>query len=302
MNVSTSDLVSIKPFAKAVVYGSYPVVLILVVGLFELLVFSGLSLILSSYLSVVVGAVLITCHEVFLPYRSEWKPGIADIRNDALFMVTVQIAVPFLLSISLVLWVAEFLRSFGTTVQPVWPHELPIVVQAALMLLVADFFRYWMHRAFHKFTFLWRFHAVHHSPHKLYWLNVGRFHPIEKAVQFLVDALPFALLGVSDDVLSIYFVFFAINGFFQHSNCLVRLGPLNYVVSGPELHRWHHSEYIEESDRNFGNNLIVWDLLFGTRLLPDDREVGALGLLNRHYPTGFLVQMKTPFIRGLEGN
>ena len=30
------------------------------------------------------------------------------------------------------------------------------------------------------------------------------------------------------------------------------------------------------------------------------RDVGPLGLLNRQYPTGFLDQMKTPFIRGLE--
>ena len=147
---------------------------------------------------------------------------------------------------------------------------------------------------------MWRYHAVHHSPHRLYWLNVGRFHPIEKAVQFGVDTLPFALLGVSTEVLAAYFVFYAVNGFFQHSNCDVRLGPLNYLVSGPELHRWHHSEFAEESDTNFGNNLIIWDLVFGTRFLPADREVGRLGLVNRDYPLGFLAQMTTPFVPGLD--
>ena len=123
---------------------------------------------------------------------------------------------------------------------------------------------------------------------------------MEKALQYGVDALPFALLGVAPDVLAAYFVFYAINGFFQHSNCRVRLGPLNYVVSGPELHRWHHSEFAEESDNNFGNNLIIWDILFGTRFLPRDREVGPLGLVNRNYPMGFVAQMRTPFIGGLE--
>ena len=147
---------------------------------------------------------------------------------------------------------------------------------------------------------MWRLHAVHHSPHRLYWMNVGRFHPIEKAIQYAVDTLPFALLGVAPDVLAAYFVFYALNGLFQHSNCDVRLGPLNYLVSGPELHRWHHSELPKESDHNFGNNLIIWDVLFGTRFLPD-REVGPLGLTNRRYPTGFLAQMRTPFMRGLEG-
>ncbi len=58
--------------------------------------------------------------------------------------------------------------------------------------------------------------AVHHSPHRLYWLNVGRFHPAEKAVQYCVDVLPFVLMGVGDDVLAAYFVFYALNGFCQH--------------------------------------------------------------------------------------
>ena len=80
----------------------------------------------------------------------------------------------------------------------------------------------------------------------------------------------------------------------------MRLGPLNHIVSGPELHRWHHSEFSHESDTNFGNNLIVWDWLFGTRFLPADREVGRLGLVNRDYPTGFLAQMTTPFVPGLD--
>lgn len=285
---------------KAVIYGSYPIVLVLGIVLFEVLAGLGLSVTISAYVAVAAGAAVITLHEILLPCRKEWRPGISDIGSDVLFMVIVQIALPFLLSISLVLLIADYFRSADIAIDSAWPHDTPIVVQAMLMLLVADFFRYWMHRAFHKFTFMWRFHAVHHSPHQLYWLNVGRFHPIEKAVQYSVDALPFALLGVSNDVLAAYFVFYALNGFFQHSNCLVRLGPLNYLISGPELHRWHHSEIVDESDTNFGNNLIVWDLLFGTRFLPDDREVGPLGLVNRNYPTGFLVQMKTPFIRGLE--
>ena len=132
------------------------------------------------------------------------------------------------------------------------------------MLAMADFLRYWLHRAFHRFPFMWAFHAVHHSPHRLYWLNVGRFHPLEKAVQYLADALPFALLGVSPEVLSAYLVFYAINGFFQHSNCRVRLGPLNYIVAGPELHRWHHSDGMAMSgntcclgNRTLGNGTLI---------------------------------------------
>ncbi|MFQ5566823.1 MAG: sterol desaturase family protein, partial [Paracoccaceae bacterium] len=90
-----------------------------------------------------------------------------------------------------------------------------------------------------------------------------------------------------------YFVFYAVNGFFQHSNVDARLGPLNWLVAGPELHRWHHSRIVRESNTNFGNNLIVWDALFGTRYLPE-RQVGVLGLLNRAYPKDFLGQTLAP--------
>lgn len=287
--------------SRLVAAGSYPVVMMGGFALYAGFTGMGLSATPASFAAVLIGAVLITLHEIKLPNREAWKPGAGEIGNDAAFMVTVQVALPYLLSITLVIAISDYLKASDVMVRGFWPHDLPVAAQAGLMLLAADFPRYWMHRAFHKFTALWRLHAVHHSPHRLYWLNVGRFHPIEKATQYAVDALPFALLGVSNEVLAAYFVFYALNGFFQHSNCKLRLGPLNYIVSGPELHRWHHSEVEKESDTNFGNNLILWDLLFGTRFLPDDREVGPLGLLNRHYPVGFLAQMKTPFIRGQEG-
>lgn len=280
---------------------AYPGVMGLCLGMFAVLRAAGASAESSAFLAVGAGAALVTWLEAVLPYRRSWAPARGDVANDLTFMVAVQIIVPkflsFLVAVSLAGWVA----GAGWAPEGWWPHALPPAAQAVLMLLAADFFRYWLHRASHEWSIpLWRLHAVHHSPHKLYWLNVGRFHPIEKAVQFLVDSLPFILVGVSQEVLAIYFVFYAVNGFFQHCNIDVRLGILNYVVSGPELHRWHHSWRPRESNHNYGNNLIVWDLLFGTRFLPSDREVERLGLLNRRYPLDFLHQLGTPFIKGAD--
>ena len=286
--------------ARVIVVVSYPAVIAFGLGLYVALATEGVHVTSASYIAVLAGAALVTLHELRWPCRAEWRPDLREVGADMLFMLVVQVALPFLLSITLVIFVAERLRDGGLTVSGLWPHDWPVAAQAVLMLAAADFFRYWLHRAFHQYEFMWRYHAVHHSPHRLYWLNVGRFHPIEKAVQFAADTLPFALVGVSTEVLAAYFVFYAINGFFQHSNCDVRLGPLNYIVSGPELHRWHHSEFSQESDTNFGNNLIIWDVLFGTRFLPAERAVGRLGLVNRTYPTGFIAQMKTPFVPGLD--
>jgi sterol desaturase/sphingolipid hydroxylase (fatty acid hydroxylase superfamily) len=241
---------------------------------------------------VLLGATAILILELFGPYRPAWFPSRDDVVQDGIFLVVVQIALPPLLALVVLGQAASLLGSVPRA--SFWPHAWPIAAQALSMLLIADLFRYWVHRACHGWAPLWRLHAVHHSPQALYFLNVGRFHPVEKLLQFMVDSAPFLLIGVAPEVIAAYFVFYAVNGFFQHCNADVRLGWLNWIVSGPELHRWHHSRTVRESDRNFGNNLILWDALFGTRFLPAERQVGELGLKNRRYPKNFIAQTLVP--------
>ena len=47
--------------------------------------------------------------------------------------------------------------------------------------------------------------------------------------------------------------------------------------------------------RSHGNTVIVWDLLFGTWFLPNNRDVEALGLRDTGYPSTFLGLMRAPF-------
>lgn len=277
---------------------AYPAVMIFSFGLFGGLASAGLSHRWATMVAVAVAAGLVTAHELFWPHRDDWRPGRRDVANDLLFLALVQMILPPLLGFLLVSAAATLAE--GQAAVAIWPHHWPAPAQMVLMLLVADFLRYWLHRAAHNYRPVWRFHAVHHAPKHLYALNVGRFHPIDKTLQYAVDALPFLLIGVHGEVLSLYFVFYAVNGFYQHCNGDIRLGPLNYLISGPELHRWHHSRLPRESNANYGNNLIVWDLLFGTYFRPAGRVVGELGLVNRDYPQGFLSQMWSPFVSGLD--
>ena len=62
-----------------------------------------------------------------------------------------------------------------------------------------------------------------------------------KTGQFFLDSLPFVLLGVMPEVIGTYFVFYAINGFFQHCNIDLKFGWMSRVFSTAELHRWHHA-------------------------------------------------------------
>ncbi|MEM9892088.1 MAG: sterol desaturase family protein [Actinomycetota bacterium] len=278
---------------------TYPVVMAAAVGLLSAGFGGGLPLPVAAYGAAAVAAVAITVLETVRPHRRAWRPDRRAVANDAVFLVGVQMLLPTLVSAAAVFGLSALVGD-ATPLRGWWPHEWPVAAQVALMLVTGDLLRYWLHRACHTWTPLWRFHAVHHSPQGLYWLNVGRFHPLEKVGQLALDSLPFVVLGVGEDVLAGYFVLYAVNGFFQHSNCRVRLGPLNWVISGPELHRWHHSRIIAESNGNYGNNLIVWDALFGTRFLPADREVDELGLLNRNYPDGFGAQLVAVFRPGLD--
>ncbi len=257
----------------------------------------GFSILVSTYTPVIIAALVMCGLEIFIPHRDSWNAESEDVKNDLLYMGLVQILLPKFLSFFFAITLISYLQSTNLLFLQIWPGHLPIYIQAILMLLGADFFRYWLHVASHKWNILWKLHSVHHSPSKLYWINVARFHPVEKILQFLLEVLPFIVLGVGQEVLSLYFIFYAVNGFFQHSNIKLRLGFLNYIVSGPELHRWHHSVEIRESNQNYGNNLIIWDLLFGTWFLPEYKEVDELGLEDKTYPSDFINQIKAPFIK-----
>jgi ornithine lipid hydroxylase len=285
---------------RVIQYGAYPAVLLGSIWGNVSLMEAGAGMLLATYLPVTIGTLLVIWLEAQMPYRVSWKPSGKEAAEDSAFLALVHVVWPKLLSIGAAVLLFELWNGRDWFTYAWWPREWPIPVQAVVMALMVDSTRYWLHRISHEWEPLWRFHAVHHSPHRLYTLNVGRFHPVDKSLQFLLDALPFIVMGVSPAVLCLYFVFYAVNGFFQHSNVDVKLGWLNYVMSGPELHRWHHSMVKEESNHNYGNHLIVWDWLFGTRYLPSDREVGLLGLVNRRYPEGFLAQMSAPFVAGLD--
>jgi sterol desaturase/sphingolipid hydroxylase (fatty acid hydroxylase superfamily) len=70
---------------------------------------------------------------------------------------------------------------------------------------------------------------------------------------------------------------------------------MNWILAGPELHRFHHSASFEESNTNFGSNLIIWDVIFRTRHLPKDMHVAAIGLEEKVFQHNYWQQLAVPF-------
>jgi sterol desaturase/sphingolipid hydroxylase (fatty acid hydroxylase superfamily) len=178
-----------------------------------------------------------------------------------------------------------------------WPSDWHLLAQLALSFVIVEFFQYWAHRLMHETDILWRFHATHHSAPRLYWLNSARFHIVDIALLNLGFTIPLIALGADARVLSLWLVASAIHGLFQHANLSVRCGALNWIFSMAELHRWHHSRTERESNTNYGSNLILWDIVFGTRFLPADREppadIGIAGL--SAFPMTWWQQLLSPF-------
>jgi len=269
----------------------YPLILAGAICAYAVAIDSGAHPLLAAYPPIVATGIAIVLLEIKFAERADWRPRWIDVQADAAFMLLIQVIVPRILAATAVVAIADWRHERSPS--ELWPQEWPLSAQVLLMVLAVDFMRYWLHRACHNWMPLWRLHEVHHSPDILYVLNVARFHPLEKALHFCFDSLPFLLLGVGPEVLAGYFLLYSVNGFFQHSNLRLRYGWLNYVVGSAETHRWHHARDPRMANCNFSNTTIVWDLLFRTWYLPG--PVGDIGIMNRAYPKGFWAQMATPF-------
>jgi sterol desaturase/sphingolipid hydroxylase (fatty acid hydroxylase superfamily) len=269
----------------------YPLFVGGAIAAFGMMLVAGFSTAAAAYLPVIAVGIIIVALEWRFPERLDWRATRFDVKADALFMALVQVALPqalvFLTLLAFAGWMHENVQSAW------WPHDWPLAAQAVAMVLAVDFTRYWLHRACHRFDVLWRLHEVHHSPDILYVLNVGRFHPLEKALHFGLDSVLFLLLGVAPEVIACYFLLYSVNGLFQHSNVRLRYGWLNYVVGSAETHRWHHARDPKTANCNFSNTTIVWDLIFGTWHPPG--PVVDIGIMDRSYPKNFWSQMVTPF-------
>src|SRR6516162_2997880 len=57
--------------------------------------------------------------------------------------------------------------------------RMPWILQFFLAVVIADVAEYFVHLAFHKVPFLWRFHAVHHSSKALDWIAGSRSHFVD---------------------------------------------------------------------------------------------------------------------------
>jgi len=172
---------------------------------------------------------------------------------------------------------------------------LPIAAQVVAIVCVSDLAQYWIHRLFHTVPALWRVHAVHHSSEAMDWLAGSRLHVIDVLATRGLVLVPVFLLGFDRRALYAYLVLVSFHAVFIHANVRWRFGWLDYVITTPRGHHWHHA--VRPIDKNFAVHLPILDRLFGTQHLPGDAWPDRYGVHEPTVPEGWWAQLTYPFRR-----
>jgi sterol desaturase/sphingolipid hydroxylase (fatty acid hydroxylase superfamily) len=153
-----------------------------------------------------------------------------------------------------------------------WPLWLKTIVA----LVAAELGYYWAHRLSHEIPFLWRFHSIHHSAEQIDFLVNTRAHPVDFVFSRFCALIPVYILGLGGPktadgslVPVIATLITTSWGFFIHANLRWRFGPLEWIISTPAFHHWHHT-LSGPINRNYSSTLPWLDRIFGTHYLPKE--------------------------------
>lgn len=238
-------------------------------------------------------AIAIFCLERIMPHEARWNESDGQFWADIGHTLLSKSAVQVLIIVPALTGIGALASDEGAAW---WPRGWPVAVQIALGLFIAELGFYWAHRLCHEIRPLWRFHAVHHSVTRLWFVNTGRFHFIDTMVSVAFGLGVALAFGMPQEIIVWVSAITAFVGLLTHANAEMRTGVLDYVFNTPALHRWHHSRVPEEGNRNYGENLMIYDLAFGTHFIARRHPPVDIGI-NEPMPATLRAQIAHPFKR-----
>jgi sterol desaturase/sphingolipid hydroxylase (fatty acid hydroxylase superfamily) len=225
--------------------------------------------------------------EARLPYKPAWRDDdgqlVQDLSHTLLNKGLVQLLIVELMALGII----------GNEHHTATAN-LALPFQVAFGLVISEIGLYCAHRLAHEWPLLWRCHAVHHSVKRLWLVNTGRFHFVDSLAS-VAAGVPFLLIsGISMDAIVWVSAITAYIGILTHCNVDVECGWLNYVFNTPNLHRWHHSTERAEGNTNYGENLMLWDIVLRTFLYKKGSDIQRIGIAEK-MPHRFIDQLALPF-------
>jgi sterol desaturase/sphingolipid hydroxylase (fatty acid hydroxylase superfamily) len=237
--------------------------------------------------------------EMLIPLRGTWKATRSNFwRRDLPFIIIGSIG------IKTADYIIAFIDKAIDFIQITTLAHLPFLLGVILAILITDFITYWIHRACHEEKgrigrFLWRIHMPHHMPNQVNIVMQTNAHPINLFIGRTTFFLPLFFLGFSPEVIFTVAIITNLQALVSHFNVDIRVGWLNYILIGTELHRYHHSAKSSEA-KNFGIVTSIWDQLFGAFYYNPGEIPESLGLEDTDlYPkeTNIIGLMIYPFTR-----
>jgi len=165
------------------------------------------------------------------------------------------------------------------------PWSIPPVWWSYLLCIVAiDFCRYWSHRFSHQLRLIWATHITHHnSEHYNFTVSFRLSWTQHIKIIFFI---PVAHMGFHPVVFFIANQIEVLYQFWIHTELIKKLpAPIEYIFTTPSHHRVHHATNDKYLDKNYGSTFIIWDRMFGTFQLEEEKaNYGILKPVNSYNP------------------
>ena len=235
--------------------------------------------------------------EQLVPHRLDWAVSAdsevwRDIGHAAAYAALAVNASRFIFLVIL----AGGIRSFGLAdLFGIWPARSPVWLQIIIVIVFGDFLEYLYHRLSHSYAFLWRLHAIHHTPVRMHTLKGARHHFLYAFGRGVAVWLPLLVVGAPPALVYWQFIGVTVTGLVAHANISFRIPAfMHRLAVTPEFHRIHHSADPKLGNSNFGVVFSFWDIAFGTHSDPLNIVVGQAGINDDPIPRRFLEELKSP--------
>ncbi len=155
-----------------------------------------------------------------------------------------------------------------------------------ILFFADDFSYYWFHRISHSSRYFWASHVVHHSSMKYNLGTALRQTWTGNITGAFIFWLWLPLVGFSPVAVMTMQSISLLYQFWIHTEHINKFpAPIEFIFNTPSHHRVHHGSDLDYLDKNHAGVLVIWDRMFGTFALENNRPTyGLTTNINSHNP------------------